>query len=181
MDSRKVFALNLRKYMEQKGKSRKDIANELAISYTTVTEWVVGKKYPRIDKIERLAAYFGIKKSDLIESNEMIPMDIGGKIRLARLAKGMTQEELGKRLGVQKSAIAKYESGRVVNIKRSTLRKIPEILDIRPTELIEDLLYEEKPAESELSVPVQALIEEVKMLSDADATALLVALQAKRK
>lgn len=66
-------------------------------------------------------------------------MNIGAKIKSARIAKGMTQEELGKILGVQKSAIAKYENGRVVNIKRSTLKKISEVLDIRPSELI----YEE--------------------------------------
>lgn len=63
-------------------------------------------------------------------------MEIGNKIREARLAKGMTQEELGALLGVQKSAIAKYESGRVVNIKRSTLKKISDILGLRPSELI---------------------------------------------
>ena len=63
-------------------------------------------------------------------------MEIGNKIREARLAKGMTQEELGDLLGVQKSAIAKYESGRVVNIKRSTLKKISDILGLRPSELI---------------------------------------------
>jgi len=63
-------------------------------------------------------------------------MDIGEKIRTARLAKGMTQEELGQLLGLQKSAIAKYENGRVVNIKRSTLKKISDILGIRPSELI---------------------------------------------
>lgn len=63
-------------------------------------------------------------------------MDIGEKIKAARIAKGMTQEELGKLLGVQKSAVAKYESGRVVNIKRSTLKKISDILEIRPSELI---------------------------------------------
>lgn len=63
-------------------------------------------------------------------------MNIGDKIRTARLAKGMTQEELGEILGVQKSAIAKYENGRVVNIKRSTLKKISDVLGIRPSELI---------------------------------------------
>lgn len=67
-------------------------------------------------------------------------MGIGNKIREARLAKGMTQEELGDLIGVQKSAIAKYENGRVVNIKRSTLKKISDILGIRPSELI----FEEK-------------------------------------
>lgn len=66
-------------------------------------------------------------------------MNIGEKIKTARLAKGMTQQELGELLGVQKSAIAKYESGRVVNIKRSTLKKISDILEIRPSELIFDI------------------------------------------
>lgn len=63
---------------------------------------------------------------------------VGEKIKAARLAKGMTQEELGDILGVQKSAIAKYESGRVVNIKRSTLKKISDVLGIPPFELVFD-------------------------------------------
>lgn len=65
-------------------------------------------------------------------------MDVGKKIKAARIAKGMTQEELGKALGLQKSAIAKYENGRVINIKRSTLQQISKILNIRPAELIDD-------------------------------------------
>lgn len=71
-------------------------------------------------------------------------MSIGQKIREARIAKGMTQEELGDILGVQKSAIAKYENGRIVNIKRSTLKKISDVLGIRPSELI----FETSPAET---------------------------------
>ena len=63
-------------------------------------------------------------------------MDVGAKIKAARIEKRMTQEELGKAIGVQKSAIAKYENGRVVNIKRSVLKKISDVLDIPPIELI---------------------------------------------
>ena len=63
-------------------------------------------------------------------------MEIGQKIKKARLERGLTQQELGSIVGVQKSAIAKYESGRVVNIKRSTLQKIAKALNIRPSELI---------------------------------------------
>ena len=63
-------------------------------------------------------------------------MEIGQKIRKARLAKNMTQEELGKVVGLQKSAIAKYESGRVVNIKRSTIQKLALALDLRGSDLI---------------------------------------------
>lgn len=71
-------------------------------------------------------------------------MEIGQKIKKARLERGLTQQELGGIVGVQKSAIAKYESGRVVNIKRSTLQKIAKALSIRPSELI----FTESPKES---------------------------------
>lgn len=65
-------------------------------------------------------------------------MEVGQKIKKARLEKGLTQQELGDIVGVQKSAIAKYESGRVVNIKRNTLQKIAKALNIRPSELVFD-------------------------------------------
>jgi len=72
-------------------------------------------------------------------------LNIGNKIKTARLAKGFTQEELGNLIGVQKSAVAKYENGRVVNIKRSVLAKISKVLDIPAVELVSDI--EEKPVE----------------------------------
>ena len=78
-------------------------------------------------------------------------MEIGAKIRDARIAKGLTQEQLGNLIGVQKSAIAKYENGRVVNIKRSTLQKLAKALDLRGS----DLIIESNPKEAaELSARV---------------------------
>ena len=53
--------------MKINGKSRKDVCEALGFSYYTLTDWVNGKKYPRMDKVEILADYFGILKSDLIE------------------------------------------------------------------------------------------------------------------
>lgn len=70
MDNKNVFAFNLRKQMEIHGKTRNDICKALDISYFTVSDWVNGKKYPRMDKVEMLANYFGILKSDLIEDKE---------------------------------------------------------------------------------------------------------------
>jgi transcriptional regulator with XRE-family HTH domain len=103
-------------------------------------------------------------------------MDIGNKIKTARIAKGMTQEELGKQLGVQKSAIAKYESGRVVNIKRSTLKKISDILDIRASELIFDE-EQKQSTEGELSEVKRALIDLIDGLSESEAAVLLASLR----
>ena len=82
-------------------------------------------------------------------------MDIGTKIKTARQAKGMTQEELGEILGVQKSAIAKYESGRVVNIKRSTLQELAKALDLRGS----DLIIESNPKEA-VALHAKVLLDE---------------------
>lgn len=67
MDNKNIFASNLRRYMEVHRKSRRDVCEAIGVSYYTFTDWVNGKKYPRMDKVEKLAAYFGILKSDLIE------------------------------------------------------------------------------------------------------------------
>lgn len=67
MDNKNIFARNLQWYMEVNGKSRRDVSEAIGVSYYTFTDWVKGKKYPRMDKVEKLAAYFGILKSDLIE------------------------------------------------------------------------------------------------------------------
>ena len=65
-----IFSKNLNRLMNESGKSRKDISGALNVSYYTITDWVKGKKYPRMDKVEMLANYFGVQKSDLIEDKE---------------------------------------------------------------------------------------------------------------
>ena len=47
---------------------RPSVAEAVGVAPSTFNEWMKAKKYPRIDKIEMLANYFGILKSDLIES-----------------------------------------------------------------------------------------------------------------
>ena len=65
--SKEVFARNLKMYMERAGKSQKDMAEIVGVSTPTFSDYINAKKYPRIDKIDILADYFGILKSDLIE------------------------------------------------------------------------------------------------------------------
>lgn len=64
-----ILGRNLRRYIEMSGKLGKDIAADIGVSPSTFSEWANGKKYPRIDKIEMLANYFRIQKSDLIEEH----------------------------------------------------------------------------------------------------------------
>lgn len=65
--NKETMAKNLQYYMTKTGKSQKDLADIVGVSKSTFNDWVKAKKYPRIDKIELLANYFKILKSDLIE------------------------------------------------------------------------------------------------------------------
>lgn len=65
--NKEIFAKNLSYYVKRSGREQKEIAEVVGVAPSTFNEWVKGKKYPRIDKIEILANYFRIQKSDLIE------------------------------------------------------------------------------------------------------------------
>lgn len=73
--NKEILSRNLRKYISKSGKDRSDIAKELGFPYSTLTDWVNGKKYPRINNIEKLAEYFKVSKSDLIEDFEEKKLD----------------------------------------------------------------------------------------------------------
>ena len=65
--NKEIMAKNLAYYVERSGKSQRELADVLGIATSTFNDWMKGKTYPRIDKIEMLANIFGILKSDLIE------------------------------------------------------------------------------------------------------------------
>ncbi len=67
LGNKEILAQNLEYYMNINHKDRNDISRDLEIPYTTVTSWLKAEFYPRIDKIQLLANYFGIQKSDLVE------------------------------------------------------------------------------------------------------------------
>ena len=66
--NKSVISKNLTYYVERSGKTQKELSEIVGVATSTFNDWMKGKKYPRIDKIEILANYFGILKSDLIEN-----------------------------------------------------------------------------------------------------------------
>jgi transcriptional regulator with XRE-family HTH domain len=67
LGNKEILSKNLKYYIERSGKDRRELSEIWGFPYSTVTEWINGRKYPRIDRIEIMADYFGILKSDLIE------------------------------------------------------------------------------------------------------------------
>lgn len=64
---REIFARNLKRLLEMNDKQPADIVRDLGIPFSTVSNWVNGEKFPRMGKIEMLANYLGVEKSDLLE------------------------------------------------------------------------------------------------------------------
>lgn len=87
LGNKKIMADNITYYMNKHQKTRNEMCEALGVKYTTFTDWVKGNSYPRIDKIELMANYFGISKADLVEKRDSSPREN---------KKGLTVNVLGR-------------------------------------------------------------------------------------
>lgn len=80
-EMRKKFQTNLKQIMVLKGKSQSDIVKALNFKQSTVSDWLNGKKYPRMDKVQMLANYFNVDIIELVDnqSNDAITFTITEK------------------------------------------------------------------------------------------------------
>lgn len=67
---REILADNLERLIEARGIDQKILAERIGVSTASISNWVTGIKYPRIDKIQLLADYFGVKHSDLVKQDK---------------------------------------------------------------------------------------------------------------
>lgn len=67
LGNKDIFSRNLNRYLRLSGKTQKEVAAAVNISPGTFCDWMKGRAYPRMDKVQLLAEYFGIRKSDLVE------------------------------------------------------------------------------------------------------------------
>ncbi|HFH9843066.1 TPA: XRE family transcriptional regulator [Streptococcus suis] len=121
-ENKDIFSKNLKYYMDKKGIDRNQLCSDLDLKYTTVRDWIKGITYPRIGKIELLANYFGINKSDLIEEKSTIPsssiplpnFDPRQAILLSNYSK-LNDTRKNKLLATSETLLAE-EQGKVIDI-----------------------------------------------------------------
>lgn len=68
---KKIFSKNLNRYMALNGKTQTDLINDLGFNKSAVSTWCNGTRLPRMDKVDTLARYFKINRSDLIEEKSL--------------------------------------------------------------------------------------------------------------
>lgn len=64
---KKIFSKNLRYYVQLSGKQQKEIAEALGVNQKTFNGWCTGLSMPKTGKIQKMADYFKIGKSDLLD------------------------------------------------------------------------------------------------------------------
>ena len=104
-------------------------------------------------------------------------MTIGDKIRLHRKALGLTQTELGEKLGVKTNAVSKWECGRVDDIPTSKIKAMAKLFDVQPSYLID----EKQPAptnEGELNAEDKRLLTMIHNLSQEDRERIVAIIEA---
>lgn len=67
LGNKDIMSENIQRFMAENKVDRNELADALAVPYPTVSDWINAKTYPRIDRIEKMAKFFGVSKSDLIE------------------------------------------------------------------------------------------------------------------
>ncbi len=82
-------------------------------------------------------------------------MNVGNYIKELRISRGLSQEELGKIVGVQRAAVQKWEAGKVCNLKRETILKLAEYFGVTPA----SFFSEKEKSSPELSEEEKGLLE----------------------
>jgi len=144
-----IFSKNLKEYLRLKRKTQSDLVNDLGLKSSTVSDWCTGTKFPRSDKIEMLASYFNIEKSDLIiDSSDMVRNpaakthgddyeSFGGKVTELRQSKSLTQSDASEKLNIPQSTYAGYETG-TRKIPLSMIKEIASFYEVSVDYLLSD-------------------------------------------
>ena len=65
--NQEVFSRNLKRLLDKSGKQQKEVARDLNLSSSSICDWLKCRAYPKMDKIQLLAEYFGVQVSDLVD------------------------------------------------------------------------------------------------------------------
>lgn len=95
-DYGKIFSRNLRNLVYESGKSQTEVAHDLGINKSTMSTWMNGTRVPRMDKVDRLCAYFGCMRSRLMEDHANEPNIEKAEVlqKLIATAAGCTTEQI---------------------------------------------------------------------------------------
>lgn len=112
----KTFSDNLKYYMALNNKTRNSLCKDLGFNYTTVREWCNGTSFPRYDKIQKLADYFNISKSSLIEKpkEKLLNTTLRNSLLLTDYINSLARDDLEREL-LNNCTLLNSEHQKIIN------------------------------------------------------------------
>ena len=131
LGNKEIMASNIKYYMKLNDVKPIDVCRALHFAPATFSDWINGKTYPRIDKIEMMSNYFGINKSDLVEERIAAPVpDSSTSIRvLGSVAAGVPIEMVEDVIGFEEIPEALARKGEFFALKIKGDSMEPRIYD----------------------------------------------------
>lgn len=132
-EQKRIFSKNLNFYIAESGKQQKEIAKELGFNATTFNTWCVGKIVPTMGKIQKIADYFGIEKTDLIDEKRNhlnnrhrkgVPIPV-----LGRVAAGIPIDAIEDIIDIEEITEEMAATGEFFGLKIKGDSMIPDIHD----------------------------------------------------
>lgn len=118
------FHEKLKVLRKEKGLTQKNLSNMLNISQGAYAHWEYGKREPNFEKLSMLACIFDVSIDFLLSENLEISKEtylklkeekknlFSVRLKELRLKKGLTQTELGEKVGVKQSTFTNWENGK---------------------------------------------------------------------
>lgn len=137
------FCIRLKELRISRDLSQQKLADIVGISKSSINMYERGEREPGLELLETFADYFNVdmdyllgkcdipRKNLLINSIAVNNLDIGNRLKALRERQQLTQEEVGKYIGVTKATINRYETGEI-NIKRTAAIKLAKVLKTTP-------------------------------------------------
>ena len=130
LGNKKVMGDNIQYYMDINKIERREFAKALGVPYSSLTDWINGNTYPRIDKIQRMADYFHIEKSDLVEPRNSSKKTESIRIPvLGRIAAGIPLEMIEDIVDWEEVDAETAKQGDIFALKIEGHSMEPRILD----------------------------------------------------
>lgn len=129
-----IFSENLNSYIAKSEKTQLEIAKSIGVSPQTFNTWCKGIAIPRMGKVQALADYFNINKSDLIEDKKLnidtVPIESGYTIPvLGRVAAGYGKEAVEEVIGQIEISPAMASKGEFFGLLIKGDSMIPTLYD----------------------------------------------------
>lgn len=110
LGNKETMAKNIQYYMDVNHVNSADMCRILNVPQSTFSYWLHARTYPRIDKIEKMASFFGITKADLVEERGSVPSLSAGHAQLIQLFDSLPPASQEAVL-VQLRALAQFQKG----------------------------------------------------------------------